>query len=61
MTSPTSSPPSTAVLFDIDGTLVDSNFAHVAAWEWSGDPMTSIRNIEPLEFESVHLATRSYK
>jgi hypothetical protein len=33
----------------------------VAAWEWNGDPMQSIRNIEPLEFETVHLATRSYK
>ena len=39
----------------------DENFAHVAAWEWTGNPMESIRNIEPLEFESVHLATRSYK
>jgi len=39
----------------------DENFAHVAAWEWTGDPMTSIRNTEPLEFEAVHLATRSYK
>jgi succinate dehydrogenase / fumarate reductase flavoprotein subunit len=39
----------------------DVNFAHVAAWEWNGDPMQSIRNIEPLEFETVHLATRSYK
>jgi succinate dehydrogenase / fumarate reductase flavoprotein subunit len=39
----------------------DANFAHVSAWEWAGDPMQSIRNIEPLEFETVHLATRSYK
>jgi len=39
----------------------DENFAHVAAWEWTGDPMTSIRNIEPLEFEAIHLAVRSYK
>jgi succinate dehydrogenase / fumarate reductase flavoprotein subunit len=39
----------------------DENFAHVAAWEWTGDPMQSIRNVEPLEFETVHLATRSYK
>jgi succinate dehydrogenase / fumarate reductase, flavoprotein subunit len=39
----------------------DVNFAHVAAWEWNGDPMQSIRNVEPLEFETVHLATRSYK
>ena len=39
----------------------DENFAHVAAWEWTGDPMQSIRNVEPLEFDAVHLATRSYK
>ncbi|MEN9507215.1 MAG: succinate dehydrogenase flavoprotein subunit [Actinomycetota bacterium] len=39
----------------------DENFAHVAAWEWTGDPMASIRNVEPLEFTTVHLATRSYK
>lgn len=39
----------------------DENFAHVAAWEWTGDPMASIRNVEALEFETVHLATRSYK
>ena len=39
----------------------DENFAHVAAWEWSGDPMTSVRRVEELTFETVHLATRSYK
>jgi succinate dehydrogenase / fumarate reductase, flavoprotein subunit len=39
----------------------DENFAHVAAWEWTGDPMQSIRNVEPLDFTAVHLATRSYK
>ncbi|MEY5152644.1 MAG: succinate dehydrogenase flavoprotein subunit [Actinomycetota bacterium] len=39
----------------------DEKFCHVAAWEWSGDPMTAKRNIEELEFENVHLATRSYK
>ncbi len=39
----------------------DEHFAHVAAWEWTGDPMTSVRNVEQLEFEAVHLATRSYK
>ncbi len=39
----------------------DENFCHVAAWEWTGDPMTAKRNIEELEFENVHLATRSYK
>jgi succinate dehydrogenase / fumarate reductase, flavoprotein subunit len=39
----------------------DEHFAHVAAWEWTGDPMKAKRNIEELEFEAVHLATRSYK
>ena len=39
----------------------DENFAHSAAWEWTGDPMQSIRNVEPLEFEAIHLAVRSYK
>jgi succinate dehydrogenase / fumarate reductase flavoprotein subunit len=39
----------------------DEHFANVAAWEWSGDPMKAIHNVEELEFEAVHLATRSYK
>jgi succinate dehydrogenase / fumarate reductase flavoprotein subunit len=39
----------------------DENFAHVAAWEWNGDPMSSVRHKEELNFETVHLATRSYK
>ncbi len=39
----------------------DEHFANVAAWEWTGDPMKAIRNVEELEFEAVHLATRSYK
>ena len=39
----------------------DEHFAHVAAWEWTGDPMKAVRNVEELEFEAVHLATRSYK
>ena len=39
----------------------DEHFAHVAAWEWTGDPMKAIRNVEPLDFTTVHLATRSYK
>ncbi len=39
----------------------DEHFAHVAAWEWTGDPMHSIRNVEELEFETIHLAKRSYK
>jgi len=39
----------------------DANFAHVAAWEWTGDPMAPIRHQEELEYEVVHLQTRSYK
>jgi succinate dehydrogenase / fumarate reductase flavoprotein subunit len=39
----------------------DDNFAHVAAWEWTGDPMRATRNVEELEFETIHLAKRSYK
>ena len=39
----------------------DDNFAHVAAWEFSGDPMTAVRHKEELEFETIHLAKRSYK
>ncbi len=39
----------------------DENFSHVAAWEWTGDPMASIRNKEELTFDNVHLAVRSYK
>ncbi len=39
----------------------DDHFAHVAAWEWTGDPLRAQRNVEPLDFEYAHLATRSYK
>jgi succinate dehydrogenase / fumarate reductase flavoprotein subunit len=39
----------------------DDNFAHVAAWEWTGDPMAPIRNQEDLVYEAVHFQTRSYK
>ena len=39
----------------------DENFAHVAAWEWTGDPAQPARPVEPLEFDNVHLAVRSYK
>ena len=39
----------------------DEHFAHVAAWEWTGDPMKAIRNVEELNFETIHLAKRSYK
>ena len=39
----------------------DEHFAEVAAWEWTGDPSNPIRNTEPLTFDNVHLAVRSYK
>lgn len=39
----------------------DDKFCHVAAWEWTGDPMKSKRNVEELVFETAQLATRSYK
>ncbi|MDD5351060.1 MAG: fumarate reductase/succinate dehydrogenase flavoprotein subunit, partial [Chthoniobacteraceae bacterium] len=39
----------------------DEHFAHVAAWEYVGDVAKSVRHIEPLVYENVHLAVRSYK
>jgi succinate dehydrogenase / fumarate reductase flavoprotein subunit len=39
----------------------DRNFCHVAAWEYQGPSNKPLRRVEPLEFENVHLATRSYK
>ena len=39
----------------------DANFAHVAAWEWTGDPAKPTRHTEPLVFDNVKLAVRSYK
>jgi succinate dehydrogenase / fumarate reductase flavoprotein subunit len=39
----------------------DEKFCHVAAWEYSGEGKTPIRNVEPLAFENVHLTQRSYK
>jgi succinate dehydrogenase / fumarate reductase flavoprotein subunit len=39
----------------------DDKFCHVAAWEWTGDPMKPTRHVEELTFENAQLATRSYK
>jgi succinate dehydrogenase / fumarate reductase flavoprotein subunit len=39
----------------------DEEFCHVAAWEWRGEGRAPARHVEPLVFENVHLATRSYK
>jgi succinate dehydrogenase / fumarate reductase flavoprotein subunit len=39
----------------------DAEFAHVAVWEYGGSASAPRREIEPLDFEFVKLATRSYK
>ncbi len=39
----------------------DARFCHVAVWEWAGAGRTQIRHEEPLVFENLELATRSYK
>jgi succinate dehydrogenase / fumarate reductase flavoprotein subunit len=46
-----------------DGEAVrdDARFAHVAVWEHAGEAKPPVRHEEPLTFESVQLATRSYK
>ncbi|MFN8534274.1 MAG: fumarate reductase/succinate dehydrogenase flavoprotein subunit [Dehalococcoidia bacterium] len=39
----------------------DENFAFVGAWQFNGDDGEPVLHKEPLLFEEVHLATRSYK
>lgn len=39
----------------------DVNFCHVSAWEWAGEGKKPILHKEPLVFDEVHLAQRSYK
>jgi len=39
----------------------DARFAHVAAWEYTGDDTPPVRHIEPLDYENIQLSTRSYK
>jgi len=39
----------------------DANFSYVAAWEWAGAEHPAVAHHEPLGFEYVHLAQRSYK
>ncbi|HET8900952.1 MAG TPA: fumarate reductase/succinate dehydrogenase flavoprotein subunit, partial [Holophagaceae bacterium] len=39
----------------------DEHFCNAAAWEYKGEGVKPEKHIEPLEFEHVHLATRSYK
>jgi len=39
----------------------DEQYAYVAAWEYAGPGKKPVLNKEPLVYEEVHLATRSYK
>ena len=39
----------------------DENFCYVAAWEFKGAGQEPELHKEPLKFENVHLAVRSYK
>ena len=39
----------------------DARFGHVAVWEYQGAQKAPARHEEPLSFETVKLATRSYK
>ncbi|MEY2987984.1 MAG: succinate dehydrogenase flavoprotein subunit [Pseudomonadota bacterium] len=39
----------------------DENFCHVAVWEHKGEGKAAQRHVEPLAFDNVKLATRSYK
>ncbi len=39
----------------------DARFSYVAAWEFTGVGQPPVLHKEPLEFEAVHLAQRSYK
>ena len=39
----------------------DANFAYVACWEYKGTGELPVLHKEPLTFDTVHLAIRSYK
>jgi succinate dehydrogenase / fumarate reductase flavoprotein subunit len=39
----------------------DEHFSNVSAWEWKGMGQQPVLHQEPLTFEHVHLAQRSYK
>jgi succinate dehydrogenase / fumarate reductase flavoprotein subunit len=39
----------------------DEKFAHVAAWEFQGEDKAPLRNVEPLNYETVKMSVRSYK
>ena len=39
----------------------DDNFSHATAWEFKGEDVAPVANLEPLTFENVPLTQRSYK
>ena len=39
----------------------DVNYAHVSAWEWTGDPSAPVMHKEKLTFNDIELKQRSYK
>ena len=39
----------------------DENFSYVAAWEYKGNPREAVLYKEPLVYENIKMATRSYK
>ena len=39
----------------------DEKYCHVAAWEYAGEKTKPTRHVEPLTYENVELAVRSYK
>jgi succinate dehydrogenase / fumarate reductase flavoprotein subunit len=39
----------------------DTNFTHVAAWEYKGENAEPVRHREELTYEFIHVATRNYK
>src|SRR6266511_3484353 len=39
----------------------DAHLAHVSAWEYQGPDKQPLMHKEPLTYEEVHMATRSYK
>lgn len=39
----------------------DANMSHASVWEYAGPDSTPVMNKEPLSFEYIHLAERSYK
>ena len=46
---------------DGEATRDDARFAYVAAWEYAGEGKAPVLHKEPLEYENIQLATRSYK